>query len=693
AVSKAGDDSGRYYVRQDISNPMIQSVFLSFANSYANAKQNKLLTFTAITANPQTYNYSFALNVGESPAYVSGKSYIFTDKNVYVYIKVTDQPGSLMGSGIDTVKFGGNSCERAATEGSSEYYVTNTTYGYSSIGTSGASSYSIQVTDKQQNACSASFGHSDKNGYRVLPVVDPYNPYISLTKTNESGYLVSAGITDIDENNATHTVYRFKGTSIKNNLFNATLSFRVGISGLTIYMRRTSYSASEPISGFNYYKPGYSMPADYDYSADGWGYYDGEQWIAYGGAATPYVKVYGETATGKQSGEITLKFELTSCKERFEVIAVSGTGKYYIIEIGPLFIDSQAPVIHSGMTVFTVESEGDDDSYGNFGNFVYYPYSEDEVNPYINQKGEGKPGLQPIWGNTVGSEFTNGSVYIYYYITDSASGIADSSVLKGTEQLTKITLRNVPVWTVNGVATTVRLLDGETPSTSKLGNSGGLLTINGFAAYTLDDKSERIAYSAGMTVGYTRADIECYRYMADSKNEITISAKDVAGNGPTNSDTYILNIDKTEVTVALKARTEDSDTAYDGYTGDKYTNKDVYLRWQADYGTSGFGGFDYTITDMLSGGITLTYHIAVPQFNNVSGNIVMTYVENSTGATKTKTLGGWAEGFAVKVQQSAGVYYWYVNGSSTAVAVNSSYYAGGNIGALTSVNWKIYSEY
>lgn len=672
AVSKAGDGSGRYYVRQDISNPMIQSVFLSFANSYANAKQNKLLTFTAITANPQTYNYSFELNVGESPAYVSGKSYIFTDKNVYVYIKVTDQPGSLMGSGIDTVKFGGNSCERAATEGSSEYYVTKTTYGYSSIGTSGASAYSIQVTDKQQNACSASYGHSDKKGNRVLPVVDPNNPYISLTKTNESGYLVSAGITDLDENSASHTVYRFKGTSIKNNLFNATLSFRVGISGLTVYMRRTSYSASEPISGFNYYKPGYAMPADYDYSADGWGYYNGEQWIPYGGAATPYVKVYGESATGKQSGEITLKFELTSCKERFEVIAVSGTGKYYIIEIGPLFIDSQAPVIHSGMTVFTVESAGDN-----------------AVASAVDYNA-----LQRIWTNTVSQQYTNGSVYIYYYITDPASGVADSSVLKGTEQLEKITLRNVPVWTVNGVATTVRLLDGETPSTGKLGNSGGLLTINGFAAYTLDSKAERIAYSAGMKVGYTTADIVCYRYKVTSRNEITVSAKDVAGNGPTNSTPYVVSIDKTDVTVALKARTEDSDTAYAGYTGDKYTNKDVYLRWQAGYGASGFGGFDYTITDMLSGGsVTPTYHIAIPQFNNVSGNIVMTYVENSTGATKTKTLGSWTDGFAVKAQQSAGVYYWYVKGSNTSVAVNSSYYAGGNIGALTSVNWQVYAGY
>lgn len=674
-------DDGRFYIKQDNTRPLIESVFLSLSNEYSTANTERLLTFDA---NFEKENYTFALNKELSPAYVASRDYIFTAEKVYVYIQVTDKIGSLMGSGIESVSFDGKSCSYVTKVGTSDIYKTLNTYSYDSIDVKHDKNdneklydFSIVVIDKQANDSAATYGPNDVNGYRVLPVLDAFNPYISLKTTNETGYLEFSGETDSYDGGEVNQVYRFKGTSIKNNLFNATLSFRVGISGLTVYMRRTSYDASERLEALTYFRAGNFLNAygADDFLNDGWGYYDGEQWIEYG-AGSPYVRVYGESAntSAVQSGEITLNFHLTSVKERIEVIAISGTGKYYVIELGPLFIDSQAPVIHSGMTVFSVESEADT----------------------LDNGGVDYNALQKIWTNVALQQYTNGSVYIYYFITDPASGIDDNKVLRGnTELLEKVTLKNVPVWTYDGKLTTVRLLEGETPSADSLGVDGkGMLLINGFEAYALDGKNARISYNASGKVGAGVVDIECYRLKVESRTEVTVTASDVAGNGPTNSTPYNISIDTTDVRVTLTARTDESDVLYQGYTGEKYTNKDVQLRWQGDYGASGFGGFDYTVTDMLNGNSTTHYHIATPQFNNVGGNIAMTYVEYATGERKTISLSrGWTEGFTVRAQYFAGVYNWVVGGTNTGIRVNADYYADGDINNLVSVIWEVRSSY
>ena len=259
-TSVARNENGiRFYIRQDVSNPIIESIFLSLKNNYNEAKENKLLTFNAITEDPQNPNYYFVLDTdaAASPKYNSAKNFIYTAEKVYVYIKVTDKPGALAGSGVTNVTFGGKKCGQAATEGSSTYYVTtNATYGYLRTGTGeDTPSYNINVSDQQNNSCSASFGHSvykpeqvNKDGgkitvtgtaeYRALPVVDSYHPYIALTATNENGYLSVSGETASDDDEVVTNVNYFKGEPIKNTSFYAELTFRVGISGLTLYTRR-----------------------------------------------------------------------------------------------------------------------------------------------------------------------------------------------------------------------------------------------------------------------------------------------------------------------------------------------------------------------------------------------------------------------------------------------------------------------
>ena len=126
------------------------------------------------------------------------------------------------------------------------------------------------------------------------------------------------------------------------------------------------------------------------------------------------------------------------------------------------------------MTLFSVESEAE------------VPTGDNEVDYNL---------LQRIWNNDVTPQYTNGTVYVYYYITDPASGIVDSTVKSGTSTLEKVILKNVPVWTINGIPTSVRILDGE--STAVLGNKNGTFTVNGFEAYTLDEKAEKIRYKDG----------------------------------------------------------------------------------------------------------------------------------------------------------------------------------------------------
>lgn len=692
----SGNSNGRFYIRQDVSNPIIESIFLSLNSNYNEAKENKLLTFNAITEDPQNPNYYFVLDTdaAASPKYNSAKNFIYTAEKVYVYIKVTDKPGALAGSGVTNVTFGGKKCGQAATEGSSTYYVTtNATYGYLRTGTGeDTPSYNINVSDQQNNSCSASFGHSvykpeqvNKDGgkitvtgtaeYRALPVVDSYHPYIALTATNENGYLSVSGETASDDDEVTTNVNYFKGDPIKNTSFYAELSFRVGISGLTLYTRRKAIDDTSRLDSFTYFAAGNYIPDGYDYAADGWGYYDEAIWSDYNEiniSNYPYIESYEAfpNRTGKQTGTIQILFHLTSVKERIEVLAVSGTGKYYIIELGPLFIDAEAPVIHEGMTLFSVESEAD------------VPTGENEVDYNL---------LQRIWNNDVTPQYTNGTVYVYYYITDPASGIVDSTVKSGTSALEKVILKNVPVWTINGIPTSVRILDGE--SSAVLGNKNGTFTVNGFDAYSLDDKAEKIKYKDGASYGTALADLTYYRLAVTSFNSVSVTATDAQQNLSKASKAYEIKIDKTPVTVTLKARTDSSDTLYNGYTGEKYTNKDIVMRWQADYGTSGFGGFRYIVKDNLPGGsgITTVKNIAIPQFNRVSSNIAMTYYERNTGERKTVTLGSWKDGFIVKVYTSGGRYYWSVNGSSTGIEINADVY--GDMTALSAVTWEIYDQY
>ena len=661
-------------VKQDVSKPIIESVFLSADSDYDLAKNNRMLTFNASA--DTNGNYTFTLDKANSPYYkMTLPNYTYAAVKPYVYIRVTDKTGDLMGSGIKSVSFNGAvySTKVNTVDVTSEVWRSSTTYAYNRTGVgTDTPGYNITVTDYQDNVASTTYGYNDKNGYRTLPVLDSYDVYIRLERTNQGGYLNTSG-NDLFPTgpNATTTSSQprltMSGNPIKNSNFTATLKFAVGISGINIYIRRKDYTDTNKLDSFTYFSAGGYLPKNYSLGADGWSFYQGSTWMTPAGT-TKYIKSYRDNpnATGSFEEEMTLEFSLTTVKERYEVLAVNGTGKYYIIDLGALYIDTEAPTIHDATTFFTVASDKDTATcdYGD---------------------------LQRVWTNEVQQKYTNGDVFIYYYVTDSASGIADGGVrLSGsTTTLDLVTVRNVPVWTINGTKTTIRRITEDAPTIT---NVNGNFALNGYVARTLDDKAEALAFTSteGAIIGKEVADLKFYRLRASAASPYTILAEDSIGNAVNTASvkTHTPAIDKSPVNISIAARTNENDTSYTGYTGEKFTNQSVRMRWYAVYGQSGFGGFNYKVKRHLSGA-TVTEKISIPFFKKQSdGNIYMYYYQNGNNTDlKEKTLAITSFGFKVKAQNSGGTYYWYVKGTNTNVVVNQAIY--GTASLLTTFDWTI----
>lgn len=681
-------DSLGFYIRQDTTPPNIEYIFLSTNSTYASAIDNRLLTFNAIKGNNN--NYRFELNKEMSPAYKdNGLKFIYSAKKTYVFIVANDKSNALEGSGIASVMFDGKECSLTKQIDSARYYVSAEPYAYAHIGTNGLKQFNIHVEDKQGNGIDLIYGHStdEDKEYRMLPILDEIDPFVKMTDAvcGSDKYIRSSTEIGVDRTGQSYTVNVFDGKAIKSEL-NATLEYEIGISGYRIYFRRTDYATGNRLDELNYFECGNSLPKDYDLMEKGWGYYDGSNWITadripdeyvYGKsyATTGYEYITGLVGGGKQQTIVT--FGMESARERIEMLFVSGTGKYYAVELGQLFIDMRAPDVHAGMTTFSVASSADDGDEINFD------------------------ALQRIWTTEVGYEFTNGDVYIYYYITDPSSGIIDEYVLSdgslavgendkilknsGTK-LEKITLKGVPVWTINGAPVTVR----RTTETPVLGvDAKGILTINGYEAFTIKD-SEKIMARGNEKVGQANVDITCYRIKVTSgANGYTITAIDKAQNIVNNGPVYRVNIDKTLVRLEIRARTDTQDANYDGYTGEKFTNLDVEMRWYVGYGLSGFGGFTYTVLDNITNRLSAETFVNIPQFNKnqSNGKIMMTYYDKVTGARRETELPiAWKDGFEVNIEDGK----WRVGSLNTNVAVNEDMY--GKLNNLVTLRWEVHEQ-
>ena len=698
----AGSNGTRFIVKQDVDKPIIEQVIITSAKvnpTTTEGRNSILLTFNATNTGTKAapnYTFTLATSASASPAYVSGGTYIFTDARAYVFIKVTDKTGSLKGSGVNSVAFGSDTCTKQATVEDSDYYVTANTYGYNKVGTSGLATYSIVVIDKQSNRVgggtvsginygTVTYGHSDTNGYRVLPVVDANNSYVKLASSaSNPTYVVSTTEYDKDINNGTGTpIMKLKGTALNTSTFNLTVNYGVGISGIKLFVRRktTDFTADYSqttgrLSGLTYYTAGGKLAANYDYSGNGWGYYSGENWIS--GSPAASWNSPGADDTGVRSSSFTISFNLSSLKKNLEILVVSGTRHYYVIDLGGLFIDTEAPKMHTGMTTFAISNSVS---------------SADTVN---------YESARIIWTNEVGMEYTDANVYTYFFVTDPASGLNESLVKCGSTVLTKVTMTNVPVYKVNNVPVTVRALWNT--SSLSFSNVAGQLYINGYPCYLLGGDHEPVAYVASPTVTTSKETVAFYRASTAittqngkkvvSPASFTLSATDNAGNNYTATKVYTPNVDPEAITVGVMAKTDRSDSvtpqyaAYGDYTGEKFTNEDVLLRFQAEYGASGFDRFEYSVT--LASGTTSSYTISIPLFRAENGRRII-YYRNSSGVLTRADIG--AVNSAVSLTVSSN--YFAIGGSTTvggvANAIPVSQY--GNLNAIKNFTFTIYNGY
>lgn len=496
-------------IRQDTDIPTMVSFFFSVnpdieSNPFVQGTLNKdvLLYYEAKrTDNVYTVTRKY---VNENLDTV----WVYDD--VYLYVMATDYNGKGMGSGITYIQVTYNgSYEYLYTSQTGEYpksmvfydsasktglYRSNNTYGYTKA--TDVYGLSFKLTDNQNNTHSFSV-EKDTAGHKLLPVVDKVIPTLSIESAyyggKQSNYLENGKLIGSADN------------VIREDL---TVNFRYvsGISDADIYVRQNEFDVpldpSDPV-----------VKNSSDASTDKYGLIsraginlnDGS-WIFIGNKTTQ-----GATPESGSLWSYLIPGSDSSIRHRYDVIIVNGAGVYYYIDAGNVFIDSVPPEIHDELTFFALASNAENDS------------------AVINYDALQKIDL---------ATFTNDDVYVYFRITDAASGIEEVyTYLSGVKTvLEKVVVR--------------RAVDG------------------------------------------VYVEEEYYRLLLTENIEYKIIAVDKATNTAESSSFKPL-IDKTEVDLKIEAVTASGKV----YTGGKFTNEN-YIRFTL-YVTTGISGFSET-TFMLN---------------------------------------------------------------------------------------------
>ena len=708
--------STKFIIKQDSTPPVIKYVKLT----QDNLGQKDVLWFDA-EEDISTKQYKFTLNESKSPALGSmveeivsnGQTHkwAWTTSELYVAIGVSDKPTKLDGSGVNTVWFNNIECsprgDNSATTGE-KLYVTNKTYGYTNRNTS--TKYDIVTVDNIGNRSStAKYGDVDAKYNKMFTVVDKVDPYIRLTGTNQDNYAVPTTQAINQDNPHSNTILALCGEPTRNRTLTLTISYEMGISGMKFYLRERpegeyfvdfNNDLAAANSDYIYKYFGREITAlDYytiklDSTMSGadpkWGYYDKNSvWhdgeVVPGGLLNSPVNSTG----AKQTGSTTISIDVASVRSRFDLIAVTGSRKYYLIELGDVFIDTEQPIINSDLTVFSVASEDDTPVLEGGDNVVDYTK------------------LQHIWTNEVGYQYTNGSIYIYYHISDTASGVDDNKVLYGADDqvLEKVLLKNLPVWevSVNGEKAVYYFRKYAHEANPTIGKT----TVNGVVMMTFNGTTTQYKYpgDGNYVVSSTTINDYYYRLKVDNGGKYVITAMDKAKNGPTYSKEYNVNIDTTDI--QFTSRMTSGGVAYSGVT---FTNKDVNVIWTVTYGNSGFDGIEYDVEDKYNNGLGTSVFreckVNIPSLSiDENGYLVVTHFTNGGTACPdpanctecynseykrvvTKLSGG---SYGQNFKYSAGTYkntvtvkvvgnkfYWFIDGKNTYIEVNQSYYGSGS---------------
>lgn len=334
----------------------------------------------------------------------------------YLYIIASDATGSEgygMGSGIDTIQFTAGTLTEFADsvyyDGNNyrSIYRSKTALGYTDI----KENYELKIklADRQGNIAQYTMS-KDTDGQKLLPVVDTVIPMITIgsaaSGTPAVSYLKDGKFIGNEEN------------VLKTDL-NVYFNLESGISGAAIYARRRPWQ--EDIDGSCKLVVNNSVRAD----------------NKYGFISVAGIKLDDAGEPDPSEWEkISVSYEISSSipvKNRFDFLVVSGTGVYYYLEAGDVFIDTVPPVIEEDLIFYALESSEENLKGDSFDNPINYD------------------NLRIATLSTM----TNDNVYAYFRITDiNGSGIDDDTV-KALEPTAGEVLTKVYVYrAVNGTYVT-----------------------------------------------------------------------------------------------------------------------------------------------------------------------------------------------------------------------------------------------
>ncbi len=780
AATSLGETSGQLIlIRQDTVAPIVKGMYITATNS---ATASPVLYFDATKSGE---NYTFSLNTSKSTNYkTSGSDYYVSTTNssnkvyytwleskVYMYFDVTDKVNGFEGAGVVTnnttnqptsvtevgsakMTYGSNTrtnkpvySRDSDSDGKYDTYTyqarcaqdtyTNE-FGYTARKEN--YQYTVTVLDSVGNSTTCKFGGEANTTtstvkYSMLPFIDATDPYIKLSATNSVKYSnPTEGVRNGSYTYASTTVKDSTGAFVNKLLgykdingenyytqtdLNVTTNVTVGISGYSVYLRlrdfrenlanNTTYTALTP------YAVG-RLPSGYNFGEQGWGSYVSKVWTLSADAQKTK-----QDSANKES--VSLSIAADDIRNRFDILVVNGTGKYYLIEAGDVIMDRSGPAYYDSLTFFTRGLEGDAATL-NYNNdlatvtsaaitdYARTTWVSDQV--YRNYLYKSGSNYYPAYAGVGPTElyaynnliwpyaqihgitgYSNGPAYAYFCI-DDICGVDDASVKIGSTTLDKVTV-TVPVYTIGGVATRVLYQKERVMSYSLVSTKGsnGCYQIsetyyNGSGsgattARTIPTDITFVTSSAALSTGTATYTFYRYKMTDGSATSVTQDAADQLGNAMASGSkkTYYPKFERNDITLTLS--TVFADGSKEDYTSTEskvvYTNRPVDIMAKVVTHNSGFGYLSMTETykrTATDAEATKSYNILAPIVTKSGTTATLTAWTSATATSSSNTSVGSATSIEVTARKSGSSYVWYVNGQNTTLPVYNvnNYYQG-----------------
>ncbi len=732
--------SGNIEIRQDNTPPVLSAAFFATTSTVTSLSDSNIVMY---------YDYigsSFYLNKTYSKKYNESEKFIWTDAKLYLYMIVSDCVNGLNGSGVcqsnlSETGYGAVNCDyyvttyssasdnvgtrskttdrlvaRTLIDNNSKKYLyrssnaSNPYYGY--VSTGDTSQWDFSVTDTLGNKITGKIGGFSTAGtntvtnqsvvaHKMFPVVDSIVPTVALTGTHPVKY--SDGTTstegsytgDVNGTKVLRGWFENKEYYTQTTELQLNFSITIGISGYKLYLRKRDFkkslSSETGLTSLSLSTKGNVLPDNYNFSANGWGYFNNNStWTLTNTSQVTYTPDASLTRVPTQTNNFLVKGE--TIKNRFDLLIVSGTGKYYLIEMGDVLMDNAAPVFYNNATFFSMARDTDEASGG-------------VVDFNLVRNGTSTIPKTLLWSNTVADEYTNGKVYCYFAIEDLGIGVDDNTVKANGIKLTKLTVNNLRVVTIGGVPTKIVWFDNlYTQVTLNASATNGCYAVtikksNGSSMSVATDITYGSLSSTAVSQGTTS--LTYYRYLASSSGSFQPTAADRLGKTMSSSTTpsYAPLIDANDVSITVNMYN------YQNANGDAVNNQvsykgnnngeEVFTRTKVDveitvkYGTSGFGLFTIQQKDMWDDTsrhtlyATKNYNVYCPTISKSGSYVLLRYYDATTDKLTNKTFN--TSPYIINYNSTTNTIepvvsgnknYWKVNGVVTDIEINSNRYSG-----------------